>query len=77
MGVNITQYRQAIGLFNGTKLVKTVCQVGISMLSLCLIICSIFVLLILLSNDIETNPGPPLSKLSKLSVCHSNIRGLS
>ena len=77
MGVNITQYIQAIGLFNGTKLVKTVCQVGISMLSLCLIICSIFVLLILLSNDIETNPGPPLSKLSKLSVCHSNIRGLS
>ena len=38
---------------------------------------SIFVLLILLSNDIETNPGSPLSNLSELSVCLYDVITLS
>ena len=39
------------------------------------LMCTVIILLLLLSNDIELNPGP--DKLKSLSVCHVNIRGLS
>ena len=78
MGINITQYRQAIGLFNGAKFVKTVSRFSISLAYLSVMLIHALLLIMLLSGDIETNPGPNHNdKISKLSLSHSNIRGLS
>ena len=80
MVVDISQYRQAIGLFNAAKLVKykESYQVGITyLLNLFLFITFTLTLVVFFSYDIERNPGPPLNKLSKLGICHANIRGLS
>ena len=69
------QYRQAIGLFNNSKVIFSVVNVFsvkasyISLLLICL-------LLILLSGDVEMNPGPK-QKLQYLTLCHSNVRGLT
>ena len=78
MGINITQYRQAIGLFNGAKFVKTVSRFSVSLAYLSVMLIHALLLIMLLSGDIETNPGPNRNdKISKLSLSHSNIRGLS
>ena len=77
MGVNITQYRQAIGLFNSVK--EKSCYIGFSVnirpLSVLSLVLLFIGLLLLCCGDVEVNPGPV--KLSTLSVCHVNIRGLS
>ena len=77
MGVNITQYRQAIGLFNGAKLIKLSSGISIALLHLTLVITFIVLLLLLLCMDVDRNPGPVPPKLSKLNICHANVRGLS
>ena len=76
MGNNIQQYRQAIGLFNNSKLIKSGFKIGLSVLSTTLIAVVISIVLLLLCGDIELNPGP-VQKLVNLSVCHVNIRGLA
>ena len=77
MGISITQYRQSIGLFNRVKFSTSYRSFRISIFQLTLVFLLFAILLMLLSGDIETHPGPPILKLRKLSVCHSNIRGLS
>lgn len=76
MGNSLEQYRQAIGLFNATKMSFVPVDIGISLYTAGLILLSIMHFLLLLSGDIELNPGP-FSKLKSLSICHVNIRGLA
>lgn len=76
MGVSTEHYRQAIGLFNRVKYVRTshnVTFITHSMLLLSLLLIS----LLLFISGVEPNPGPnPFCKLKHLRVCHVNIRGL-
>ena len=75
MGNFLNDYRQAIDLFNSVKICfcgMSICDWPVSIMSL---MCTVIILLLLLSNDIELNPGPV--KLKSLSICHVNIRGLS
>ena len=75
MGINLFQYRQAIGLFNRTKLVSVLCCTDVC----CTIIATMMIIrfLLILSGDVEKNPGPLNYKLKKISICHSNVRGLN
>ena len=74
----LCDYRQAIGLFNCAKFILSGLSVCITASSILLLFLFLTHLLLLLSNDIEMNPGPSTStKLKQLSVCHLNIRGLS
>ena len=76
MGINLSQYRASIGLFNRCKFTCACYNVGIYMFN---IIClSIILQLLLICGDIEINPGPTqLKKLKSLNVCHDNIRSLN
>ena len=49
-------------------------QVSILVLYICYIVLLVIVLCLLLSNDIELNPGPTCKALN---ICHVNIRSLS
>ena len=71
---SIGQYRQSIGLFNHSKLVTSCTNVGFRNFT-CIVMFILFLLLIL-SGDIELNPGP-FTKLKTLTACHINIRGLN
>ena len=75
MGVDICQYRQAIGLFNQVKFVK--CQHNVTFVILPMIILSsLLITLLLFIAGLELNPGPNV-KIKTLKVCHLNIRGLN
>ena len=76
MGNSLEQYRQAIGLFNATKMSSVSVSIGISLYTAGLILLFIMHFLLILSGDIEQNPGP-FNKLKSLSICHVNIRGLA
>ena len=75
MGNSLSNYRQAIGLFNRCKSCTTGACIGICW---CLALTLIFLLivLLLLCGDVESNPGP-IQRLKNLAVCHVNIRGLT
>ena len=75
MGNYLVDYRVAIGLFNRVKISTAVSSIRISLCTLYCIMFLILSLLLLLCGDVELNPGPV--KLKCLSMCHSNIRGLS
>jgi len=77
MGVSLDIYRAAIGLFNSLKILFSKFAyslnyyfvVGLGMFFVCLTL-----LLLLLSGDIELNPGPVSSKFFKLGLL--NVRSL-
>ena len=76
MGISIEQYRCVIGVFNRYRCVKCIisfyhpinCFLNLALMFM------IFLTLIL-SGDVEINPGP--LKFKSLNVCHINIRSLS
>lgn len=79
MGVSLEIYRAAIGLFNGKVL--CICQL-LTSFSLSILLCGclftfilILSLLIILSGNVETNPGPP--KSLTLNIGHINARSLN
>ena len=75
MGIEVCQYRQAIGLFNRTKFVC--CQQNVAFIILPMIVLStLLITLLLLIFGLELNPGPDL-KVKNLKICHVNIRGLN
>ena len=75
MGNYLSDYRQAIGLFNCVKFKVGTSTLCIRTSSLLILILFLTKLLLLLCQDVEMNPGP--TKLKQLSICHLNIRGLS
>ena len=75
MGVSLCQYRQAIGLFNRVKVVKSYYCVNFLLLPT-LLLSALLICLLLVIGGVETNPGPnQFVKLKHLKVCHINIRG--
>ena len=77
MGIDIEQYRTAIGRFNAVKYVNYCYRLGMNVEILALYI--LLVILLVLSGDVEVNPGPQHStlKVRALTACHVNIRGLN
>ena len=74
MGVSIEQYRLSIGLFNSCKFGKTSMNFDTFLCSALLqFITFLFILLLLMANDIELHPGP---NRHNLGLCHINIRSL-
>ena len=89
MGISLDQYRARIGLFNlflSPSLVacsfKYILQWLISALKLCIYLASIYALVrlkLLISGDVEPNPGPNdqiLRHERRLSFCHANMRSI-
>jgi hypothetical protein len=88
MGVGITIYRAAIGLFNNLKNLKyeyktcilsEIWATCLILLDLCILICGMLVLVCLQlmlfkAGDIEQNPRP---KRSQLNLGHINARSLA
>ena len=72
MGVDLGVYRVRIGLFNSFKLKTTTSLLAVrgDPISIFLILL-LTTILLLLSGDIEVNPGPTVS------LCHCNIRGFN
>ncbi len=77
MGIDLVQYRICIGCFNRSRLICSHTKVvsGTVLLKL-LFLFAIISLLIILSGDVEIDPGPN-GKCKDLSICHVNIRSLS
>ena len=75
MGICIAQYRIVIGYFNRVKFVTSGFSIAIRGISLNICFIVLLTLLILLSGDVELNPGP--SKCKNIRLCHVNIRSLS
>ena len=77
MGVNLAQYRVAIGMFNHAKIklvvidfhIFYICKLGLQFM-----LCYIIIFKLLCSGDVEVNPGP--NKIKFLRACHINIRSL-
>ena len=75
MGVSLDQYLGAIGSFNNVKFILVpasnfcACAAWVSVSN---VLITVIVLLLLLSNDIELNPGPH----KHFTVGHCNIRGI-
>ena len=78
MGITLTQYRISIGYFNGCKFVVSGFRIGVGSKTVNLLktLLYIVVLIILLSGDVEMNPGPNATCKS-IKMCHVNIRSLS
>ena len=81
MGVSLSQYRITIGLYNNVKITTTAlndCFSSLLVLMQLLLLLFAINLLLLLSGDIELNPGPtvPSNSSAGLKISHSNIRGL-
>ena len=75
MGVSLTQYRQAIGLFNRIKMIRSQCKTVFLILPM-LILSYILLCILLMIGGVESNPGPnKYVKLKHLKACHLNIRG--
>ena len=69
MGISVEQYRAVIGCYNRCKFIKC----GLFLRIRCLSMNVLFVLVIaglyiLLSGDIEVNPGP--TKCRNITICH-------
>ena len=76
MGIDIEQYRARIGCYNRIKYSR--CSLNLKVCGVTsLLITVICLLILLLSGDVELNPGPPYVKLKSLSACHVNIRSLN
>ncbi len=75
MGNSLNDYRQAIGLYNNKKMCASGVAICLRSSSVIILVFIVIMLLVLLSGDIELNPGPV--RLKSLTVCHVNIRGLS
>ena len=78
MGINVVQYRLAIGLFNHVKVKSVIFHCPLLYIictSLRLILCYMVIFLLICSGDVEMNPGP--DKLKFLRMCHINIRSLN
>ena len=77
MAVSLEQYRRAIGSFNGAKYILlpaiNLLSRGAKMSAFTLV-CVVKILLLILSNDIELNPGPLNTR--NLNVGYCNIRGI-
>ena len=78
MGISLDQYRGAIGLFNcikhGRVHVSNQPLCFATLLSVFNCIALVILLVLILSNDIEINPGPMSPNLLKIGHC--NIRGI-
>ena len=74
MGISLSQYRQAIGLFNNVKFMKCQCNIKCIFLPLVLLL---MICILLIRAGIEQNPGPVVPKIKHLKICHVNIRGLN
>ncbi len=80
MGDNISQYRAAIGHFH----LRCMCDFNNYSYFGSIINLAVFTSMyisrrvILLSNDIETNPGPVTNnpKNNPINICHSNVRSI-
>jgi hypothetical protein len=82
MGVSLEVYRAAVGLFNGIMVCICYKVFNSCVLSLINLLCGriitlivLFSLLILLSGNVETNPGPPTNVT--LNIGHINARSLN
>ena len=74
MGISLCQYRQAIGLFNRVKMVRSEFKIKLFILPKIVFLGLICILLMI--GGVETNPGPnQFVKLKNLKTCHLNIRG--
>ncbi len=85
MGIGIDQYRCSIGLFCRAKFVTLTIRIIPPLLHNVLMsgfanIAYLFVIhaiILLISSDIEINPGPDSVKISRqLSICHLNIQSI-
>ena len=79
MGISLQAYRCAIGMFNGAKYVVlqiTSCVYAMTVGILALFFIFIVLQMLLLSGDIEVNPGPDEQNWSDISICHLNARSL-
>ena len=78
MCIDVTQYRQAIGLYNRVKMVKCCQSISFVILPM-LILSTLLITMLLFMSGLELNPGPVANdfKLKYLTACHVNIRGLS
>ena len=79
MGISIQQYRQAIGLFNGAKLIYKSCLNYLRLSSyFCIGLCNtaLMILLLLLAGDVELNPGPDSQTTGNISICQLNVHSL-
>ena len=81
MGISIQQYRAAIGLYNmcsfKTSCCDNLCTYLFILLSSTLVFTEILLMLLILSGDIELNPGPDSEHSGFLDICHLNIHSLS
>lgn len=76
MGISLDQYRASIGSFDRCKYVRVGFTLSFSLLTTCIVfLLHVLICLLILSGDIETNPGP--GKCRMLRACHVNIRSLS
>ena len=79
MGISVQQYRHVVGLFNGAKLS---CKLSVNYfgilthLSAGLFFVAMSLILLILSGDIELNPGPDQQKKGDISICQLNVRSL-
>ena len=78
MGVSIEQYRVAIGIFNAclNYLFKCLTVFNLGFIVALINIMLFITLSIMLSGDIETNPGPKKDYINNLAICHWNLNSL-
>ena len=77
MGITVEQYRASIGRFGNCKFTIGPCQgLGHVVELLIALLCIYILLKILLSGDVELNPGPELTAKT-LCICQANLRGLN
>ena len=80
MGNSLESYRASIGLFHTSRLVHVVCfsfSQWLANIVLCeLLPIFIIVIMLLLSGDIEINPGPDANIKNNIAICQLNIHSL-
>ena len=75
MGVDIAQYRARIGLYTRYRIVKIMHIMSVSSSVIYGAALIILLILLQLSGDIETNPGPTAEK--NISIWHCNVCGFN
>ena len=71
------QYRIVIGLFNCHRVQRVCCSIQLPIISPSTALWVISVLILLLADDVQVNPGPIKSRCKSLSMCHLNVRSFS